>query len=393
MNITSEIIFDVDQPAQKFRFHHTGLGNRWRFLADATAVVLVPLCDSLCRPVAAPPLFDRLEIWPCCWGCPDFSRTNPEEYAELKRRFLAGEFPPQDIPMPPLDKREEYWPTFLEQFGEEKLWKQCATEEMKRQWLNTFDEFGPGFKLFMFAQRSPDERRTAEPTIVQNRLERIRFQAEFYNGENRQTTYLTDCKSDLLTPEEQRLSPGFIAQEEERLRKQMELAAAEAKNISERAIVAEQLKAAAKEVAKATEVADLYSNPSIADAKDAAIKQEIPKEFVAHCLTEWHVRKFPTTDQAWKAVQTLPLFRALRDPKTPSRTTVWRWLTIVRKELEKRGLLQPRAKGPALQEALHYDVQKRAAPALENAQQESERGGQTACDTRSQELDDPQGCD
>lgn len=231
MNITAEIIFDLDQPPQKFLLHHTGLGNQWRFLADEAAVVLAPLCDTWSRPVAAPPLFDRLEIWPHRWGCPDFSQTNPVEYGELKRRFLAGEFRPQDIPMPPPDKLEQYWPRFLEQLGEDMLWHQCATEAMKRHWLNAFDEFGPGFRLFMFAQPSPDERRTIEPTILADHLERIRFRADFHNGANCQTIYLAGCIAGLLTPEEQRLSPIFIAQEEARLRKQEAFAVTEAENI------------------------------------------------------------------------------------------------------------------------------------------------------------------
>jgi hypothetical protein len=233
--MTAEIVFAVGQQPQTFSFHLTAQGNPWRFLADKTAIVLVPLCDTRCRPVSAPPLFDRLEIRPCRWGCPDFSQTNPIEFAELKRRFLAGEFPPQDIPMPPRDKLEQYWPNFLNQLGEQMLWEQYATDDMKRHWINAFGEFtSPGSKLFNFAQSDPHQRRCAEPTILQSALGGIKFRADFCDGESRQTIYLADCKPELMTTYEKQLSPSFIAQEKERVRKQKELAVAETKNLAQK---------------------------------------------------------------------------------------------------------------------------------------------------------------
>ncbi len=283
--------------------------------------------------------------------------------------------------MPPPDKRDQYWPSFLKQLGERILWEQCATNDTKRSWLNDFEEFtSPGFKLFNFAQRDPQQLRGPEPTILLNDLERICFQADFYNGESRQTIYLSDCKPDLLTVDEKRLSPSFVAQEEERRRDEVEIEAAKARNISKAAAVSVQLNAAAKEAAKATEIVSLLSNPSIADAKNAAIKKGVPEEFVAHCLTEFHVNKFPSTGQAHKAVQTEPLFRALRDPDAPSRSTVGRWLRSLRLELEKRGQLQPRVKLTPAQKAAHYNMENHPMPKLNEAEKEQEQGGRTDCD-------------
>jgi hypothetical protein len=389
--MTAEIVFAVGQNPQKFQFHHTTSGNAWRYLADEAAVVFAPLCDTLARPVSVPPLFDRLEIWPCRWGCPDFSQTNPSEYADLKIRFLAGEYPPNDIPIPPPDQLERYWPSFLVQNGNQILWEQCANDAIKRHWINNLEELtDPGFRLFMLAQQSPHQLRGSEPTVLVKDLDRIRFQANFHNGEKCQAIYLADCKTDLLTSDEQRLSPQFIAREQEQFRKQMELEAAKEKNIAQGLAVAEQLKSAAQQVSKATEASDLYSNVSLAGAKDAAVKRNVPKEFVAYCLQEWHVRKFPTTDQVFKAVQMLPLFRALRDPRTPSRSTVYRWLTIVRKELEKRGLIQPRVKGPTAKKAIHSDVDNLPAPIQEETEQEQAQEEHELPDIRTQELGGPQ---
>jgi hypothetical protein len=235
MGTTAEIVFEIGQNPQKFQFQLTASGNPWRYLTDETAVVLAPLCDALARPVSVPPLFDRLEIWPCRWGCPDFSQTNPTEYANLKRRFLAGKYPPDSIPMPPPDQLERYWPSFLKQRGNQILWEQCVNDEMKRHWINNLEEFTDcGFMLFMLAQESPHQLRGPEPTIVIQDLENIRFQAKVYNGEKCQTIYLADCKTGLLTVDEKRLSPRFIAQEGKRLRDQRKLVLTEKENFARR---------------------------------------------------------------------------------------------------------------------------------------------------------------
>lgn len=163
--------------------------------------------------------------------------------------------------------------------------------------------------------------------------------------------------------------------------------------------VSKKLNASAAEVRKATESGDLYSNPSMANAKDAAIRAKVPKEFVVYCHAEMHVRKFPSTDQAHKAVSIGQTFRALRDPKTPSRATVGRWLKQVRDELEKRGLLPPRGKGKSAKGAPNYDVHKHPAPKLEDAtleqaEEEQIQGGRTSRDSRQNELpDEPESYD
>ena len=230
----AEITFTVGQQPQTFSFHHAAQGNPWRFLADNTAIVLVPLCDTRCRLVPAPPLFDRLEIWPCRWGCPDFGQTNPTECAELKGRYLSKQidFPPWFAPPP--DQLEQHWPKFLEQVGQALLWKQCATVTVKRHWINEVDESGDGWWMSMSAQREPGRQRRAEPTILLKDLECIRFQAVFWNGETHPTIFLADCKPELMTTDEKQLSPSFIAQEKERVRKQKELAVAEMKNLAQK---------------------------------------------------------------------------------------------------------------------------------------------------------------
>ena len=387
----AEITFIVGEQPRTLSFHHAAGGNPWRFLADETAIVLVPLCDSLARPVKATPLFDSLEIRPCRWGCPDFAKTNPAEYAELRRRFFAGEFPPDDIPLPSPDQLEQYWPSFFEQCGNQVLWEKCANDGMKRDWINGFEEFtGLGFWLCCLAQQNPHELRGPEPTVLVKDLERIRYHATFANGEKREIILLAECTTDLLTPDEQHLSPQFLGREQERLHKQMELETAKERNVAQWMAVAEKLTAAAKEVAKATEIADLFANKSVADAKDAAVTRGVPKEFITYCLTERYARKFPSIDQSLKAVQIQPMFRALRDPQAPSRATVGRWHHIVRKELEKRGLLQPRPKYPRSYKAANYDLERHPAPSLDEAEHEQEQGRKTGPDTRAQELGDTQ---
>jgi hypothetical protein len=108
--MTAEITFAIGKPSQTFQFHHIASGNAWR--------------------------------------------------------FLAGEFPPNAIPLPPPDQREQYWPNFLEQLGEAMLWGRCATDGMKKHWLNTFEDYtGPGFKLFNSAQTNPHQLRGPDPSI------------------------------------------------------------------------------------------------------------------------------------------------------------------------------------------------------------------------------------
>lgn len=276
MTINARITFADEATPETFTFHSTASvpskfnGRVWRFLADDTAIILVPLCDSLARPVTELPLVDRMEIQPCRWGYPDFSQTHAKEVEQLKRRFLGGEFPPGEGRLLPPDHREQQWPAFLEQIGNAMLWKQCATVEMRRHWLNEqwptypeqtgnamlwkqcttkemkqqlLKEHSAGFALSMFAQRHYALPRTAEPTITLDDLHRIRFRADFYHSESRQTIYLRDCATAPLTDLERCNSPAHLA----RLEK---LEAAKAQNIAKGAAVAKQLTAAADKARK-----------------------------------------------------------------------------------------------------------------------------------------------
>ena len=339
------------------------------------------------RSVPKPPLSDHIEIWPVRWGFPgSLIEQHPDEVEQMRLDHYAG--------LHDLINCNLTWEAWLNDMGIFLLWLLHRTPELERQWLNCDNVISDGSNVFKLAGQSESN---GCLKVRRPDLDGIRFRADCYLGEKFQTVYLAACLKSPLTTDERKLSPGHAAREDELIRKRTALEEKAAKNNAQGAAVAEQLQAAAKEVAKATEVADLYANPSIADAKNAAIKQDVPKEFVEYCLTEKHVRKFPTTDQALMAVQSLPLFRALRDPDSPGRTTVWRWLSIIRKELESRGQLQPRGKGPAAVKAANYDTSKHATPSaetitLENAEQEQELGGRTDRDLGGHKADDAEDC-
>ena len=373
--LSAKITFEPEAEPQLLQFHTTCTDNPWRFLADDTAVELVPVCDSLAQTVPKPPLCDRLEIWPVRHGFPpSLIKNHPDEVEKMRLDHHAG--------LHDLIDGNLTWDAWLNSCGIFELWLRHHTPEMSKQWINCDNVISDGSKVFKLDGQSGSNSFTK---VRRSALQGIHFRADFHLGMNFQTVYLAVCIKTPLTTGERKLSPGHVAREDELIRKRTNLEETAARNNAQGMAVAAQLKAAAKEVTKATGVADLYANPSLADAKNAAITRGAPKEFVQHCLIEMHVKKFPSTDEAFRAVHSQPIFRALRDPKVPSRSTVWRWLSVVRKELERRGLLQPRGKVRAASKAAHSDLDNHGAPAdettsKEEAEQEKEQGGRAECD-------------
>ena len=379
-SLSARITFELAAEPQQLQFHTTSSDNPWRFLADDTAIELVPICDSLAQTVPKPPLCDRLEIWPVRWGYPQsLIENHPDEVEQMRKDHHAGKHD--------LINGNLTWDAWLNDVGIFQLWLQYRTPELIKQWLNCDTVITNGFTVFKLAGQNEN---SGFPTVRRLAIDGIRFRADCYLGEKFQTVYLAACIKSPLTTDERKLSPGHAAREDELIWKRTDLEEKAATNNVQGAAVALQLQAAAKEVAKATEVADLYANPSIADAKNAAVRRGVPKEFVQYCLAEMHVKKFPSSNQAQKAVQTLPLFRALRDPKSPSRKKVWGWQVIIRAELESRGQIQPRVKGPAAGKAANYDISKHAAPL---AHDETEEGGRTDRDPGGHNVDNAQGYD
>jgi hypothetical protein len=404
---SAHIIFKTGEPPKEFPRIRTDDRNYWRFVGDESAFILVPLCGLSARPgpvphtayepagvlqpwaLTDPRPFDRLEVWPVRWGFPESLLTDhASEVADLERRFLAGEFDRAFEERPAnAAERAPHWETWLREAGLAILWRRHATDNMHRHWLNDADDYGLGSVLRLLAQDRADKKKTAFPTVTQDDLDRIRFRADFHLDERRFPFFLTDCKPDELTPAEVQASPAFVAEQ--------------ARRIVELNQVADRLERNAGDVAKATQIADLYSDPSYMDATVAAVKRRVPKSFVEYCKSQLHGGgKFPTAGQAHRAIKTLPLLKKLRK-ETDQRTTCSRWLNIVHEELHKRGLVGER--GPVGErgakrasctveqaEAAAARVAQRTVT-LEEAEDAQERGGRADRDTRAQELADPQG--
>ncbi len=221
---------------------------------------------------------------------------------------------------------------------------------------------------------------------------KVRFRAFFQSGEEVTKWFLEDFQpvAPLVAEAQLTKSAEFLRQraaladqdkqsiekreslanlDAQHIQKRELLAADDGEIISEMEVVTEKLGATADAVRKATAIGDLYSNPTMADAKDAAIRRGVPKEFVAYCFTEMHAQKFPSSRQAASAVKTEPLFMALRQ-EPHSHSTVFRWIRVVDEELIKRGLREPRRKGPSAKPAAGYDVEKRPAPEPDDVEKE-----------------------
>jgi hypothetical protein len=366
--ISASIVFKPNEEPVKFSLIPSGDAKPWRFLAEDCAIEFFPVCDSEARPVIRPPSFDQVDAWPVQWGYPDLLGTKyPELIDQLQKEY--SEAKANNLPSYNLS-----WEDFFRENGIPELWRRGRTPEMERYWLNW--RTGPGGTLNAYAGLAGRVSREA--------CESIRLCAEFRNGNSSRTIFFSCCYKIPLTDEERRNSSAFIVEQKALVEKLegMKGAFAHCEN------VAAKLAAAADSVKKATELGDLYNNPTMADAKTAAIKHGVPKEFVAYCHTEMHVSKFPSSTAAARALQTSSMLRSL-NTGNDMRTTAWRWLTIVRTELEKRGLLEPRGIGQSVKKAQTYNLEQYpASPAATDDAHDSSKSDES---TKIHGDHDPQG--
>ena len=385
--ISATITFKLGEPAKPFT-PRTGESKLWRFVGDDFAAVLDPICHHQARAVKRcqvvegkvaeePPQFDRLEVWPVQLGIPDSIVTeNPAGVEEMRRKFYD--------PKPEAEKAAWPFSAWLEQTGKRYLWQKFRTPELERDWLSSAG--GTGRRLFLHARK----RHFTNPLNVDLRdLERIRFRADFWRHEELTTIYLADCLEDQLTPDEIRTSPGFQARADARDRRQ-------AANLEAAQRLDAQIAARLSDIREVVKpITDLYADPSMAAARVAACKKGVPDTFADWAFRKAHVGKFPSPGIAVKELRGSNIEKGLKAAKIGvSRANYGRWLKIIRSELVKRGLAQPRPKGPAAQRARDYDLGRHAAPQphedAEDALQRSENHtGHTARDTRASELGEP----
>ena len=330
MNCPAAITFSPGEPPQEFTLHHRGAGKpwswpnphcpdftgqTWRYLADDCALELVPLCDGEARPVAAPPVCDRLTIWPVCWGYPDSLVTNhPNEVEAMRRDHFAGKHELIDG-----NHTFEFW---LECFGKLRLWlvsdadgkPKFRTAEMEQRWLSSYTP--PGSTLFLWAGTAG--------CVSHAVRERIQFRADFHRGDHVETIWLADCAREFLTVEERKLSPGYRAQEDARLRKQAELTAAS--------------KGAAKTIEQRLDQLQKFwpDNPAVLRARQTILRRGVPEAFM-----EWATQyqdlqgQWPSGEQAFAACRE-HRWQGKRGGLSPQ--SVHRWLYCVRTERRKAGL-------------------------------------------------------
>ncbi len=199
----------------------------------------------------------------------------------------------------------------------------------------------------------------------------VRFVADFLGGSR---LWLAECpaREPLLTAEEQRPfeAPAPVtAPASNRLQSpppgadhlSAALAAAEAlakAGQQARADVeagASTLRARTKDLAETLgKVAEVFADPLVAAARDASIKRDVPEVFAWWVFQKWHSDKFPTVDGAFKGSRLGPKLKEAG--LAFSRATVHRWLTIIREEVEKRGLMQKRRSGLTSDKARNFDV-------------------------------------
>lgn len=231
--LSATITFAPSQRPQEFTFF--ARSGPWRFLADHAAIVLTPLCDRHACRVSDPPLFDRFEVWPVRWGLPDSLLTDHAgEVADLKCRFLAGEFDAAFEKRPTsASAREPRWEEWLESAGLHILWSRYADDAMRREWLNPTDSTSHAFGLGLLSRAS--NKPFVSAVISEDDLPRIRFRADFWLGDCGATLYLDACLETPLTPDEERTSPVFRAQEQAKLQAQRQIEARKAKTETLRA--------------------------------------------------------------------------------------------------------------------------------------------------------------
>jgi hypothetical protein len=225
---TTTITFALGEPARPFTPRRDP-SNPWRLIGDEFAADLSPVCYALAQAVKhgdKPPLFDRLEIWPVQWGIPDSILTDhPAEVEELRRKLYD--------PKPEVEKAALPLADWLEQTAKRELWKKHCKHlapELVRQWLTPVG--GAGRALFLHARK----RHFTNPLNVYLRdLERIRFRADFGHRGSVTTIYLDACLQARLTPDEERISPVFQAQERADLQAQRQTEAQKAETEALRA--------------------------------------------------------------------------------------------------------------------------------------------------------------
>ena len=142
-----------------------------------------------------------------------------------------------------------------------------------------------------------------------------------------------------------------------------------------------ELRATADQIKTVMEpLREMYRDDRVASARAEALKLNVPDLLIDTITAIYHKEKFPTIDKLLRYVhssQIAPKLKAAR--RGTSRANVARWLKIVRKQFERRGLIQPRA--AALKKAAHYDVNHFPTPALEDADPGQEPGEMTDDDT------------
>jgi hypothetical protein len=167
---------------------------------------------------------------------------------------------------------------------------------------------------------------------------------------------------------------------EELLRREETVEAAKAENLAKSETVAARLEevvpkitAGAKDLAETEgEIAadakdlketlgkfpDLFDDPLVAAARDTSIKRGVPHEFAWWVLQKWHSDKFPTVGDALKRSG---LRQQLERAGLPfSRSTVCRWLKIIREELGQRHLMPKRSLARSSSKTRDYDVTQAA---------------------------------
>lgn len=223
------IEFKDGQAPQEFAIESDSDANPWRFLTKDGAVVLVPVCDHCGRVVDRPPLFQHFEAWPVSLHYPASLITDHQEEVERMRRdHLAGKHE--------CDGNLSF-DDWLKAYGLRDLWLAHATEEMQRRHLPPDDLNGPCFLLSLWALAGEKDKECIDtdgkrtPHVDYQALERIRFRADFHNGDLSQTIYLEACNLKPLTTEERKLSPAWLEREERRLRKAVVVETTRQKNL------------------------------------------------------------------------------------------------------------------------------------------------------------------